>query len=246
MSRFAGFAVLFALLAAARAGHAQQPPCYADRPGDVPWCQGIQLPLRPSEPQTLERRTHVGFLSTGSTLSAGDFQYQMHELGLWNRLGYGLTDRLEIGVDFAFVVAAAGARLQVTDPDSPFKLTVGGGVFTAIGAEGYQGSITAGYHGEDFSIYGSAIGFYDDDGDEADHVFVYTAGIARQFSDRGAVTVYGGRLAAVDDGRREAVHGVGAGYKYMGDRWDIDLSGLVPLMGGDTTVLPVVTFTYRR
>lgn len=225
--------------------------CFARRPGDTPQCPGAQarsiyLPPVPEQPQTAGDRTHVAFAPTGSTLSEGDVQYQLHEL-VWNRLSYGLTDRLEIAADFAYVFAGLGARLQLTSPDSPFKLTVGAGMFGGIGVAGKQGSVTAGYHGEQVMIYGSASAFLDGD-DDPTHLFLGQAGIAGQVSDRSVLTAYVGRFAMADRFDVERLHAVGAGYKYLGDRWDIDVGMVVPVDVGnrERVVLPMVSFTYRN
>jgi hypothetical protein len=233
------------------ANAAAQADCFSRRPGDPPACEQTQQVQQPPlefetpEPRTLADRTHVGFAPTGSTLSAGDVQYQVHEL-FWNRLSVGVTDRLEFGADFAFVAAGVGARLQLTSPQSRFKLTVGVGAFASLGVQGYQGSVAAGYHGDEISIYASGSSFLDDD-EDPQNVFLYQAGIAKQTSRRAALAAYVGRLAVVDSNDREVLHAVGGGYKYLGDRWDIDLGALFPVVDNDDIgVVPMVSFTYRN
>ena len=265
-------AVLFALatLLAARAAAAQPSAC--DDP-DAPWrapCSGAQpapvlvAPPPPAPPvvRSLRDRTHNSIFPTGNVMPAGEVQFQMHELGLYNRAAFGVTDRVElsIGAPLIPVVVSAGARVSATPRDSRLKLVVGAGVWSPIndddqGEYVYQLGLTAGYQADRFEIHGT-IAHFAARGDD-DRVASLSAGLSYQTGAKTALIVEAGHIGIVDgasscdgdcvDSGSPGLDGLLLGMKLMGARFDTDL-GL--LLVGDreereSFTLPIVSMSYR-
>lgn len=258
------------LLAAAPAATAQPSAC--DDP-DAPWrapCPGVQpaatlVPPPPPAPpviRSLRDRTHNSIFPTGNLMPAGEVEFHMHELGLYNRAAFGLTDRIElsVGAPLIPVVVSAGARVSATPRDSSFKLVAGAGVWSPIndddqGEYVYQLGLTAGYQGERFEIHATVSRLAARDDDEG--LASLSAGLSYQTGAKSALIVEAGHVGIIDgtsscsgdcvDEDWSGLDGLLVGVKLMGARFDTDL-GL--LLVGDredrqTFTLPIVSMSYR-
>ncbi len=251
------------LLAAATAALAATATPAAAQPSQTYVVVAPPPPPAPPPVRSLRDRTHNSIFPNGNLVRSGDVQFQMHELGLYNRAAFGLNDRVEvsIGAPLVPVVVSAGARVSATPRDSRMRLVLGAGVWSPIndddqGEYVYQVSMTAGYQAEQLEVHGTVTRFSVKlDGDQP--VVAASVGMSYQFGRKAAVIAEAGRIAAlgVDDDcggdcssdDDPGLDGLLVGFKLMGERFDTDL-GL--LFVGDREAreaftLPIVSMTYR-
>jgi hypothetical protein len=232
------------------------PPAAAQAPAYIV----VQPP--PAPPRSLADRTHNSIFPTGNLVAAGEVQFTMHELGLYNRAAFGVSDRLElaIGAPLIPVVVSAGARIAATPSGSRMRLVLGASVWNPINDDGdgeavYQLSVTAGYRSERFEVHATAARFSPGlDGDQP--AAAVSVGMSYQFGPKSALVTELGRIAVVGAGAAScdgscdddlALDGLLAGCKLMGERFDTDL-GLLFVGDRDAReafTLPVVSMTYR-
>ncbi len=248
------FAALAALAQTARAD-GPPPPCGAE------WAPGLQPAAcsqpPPRDPRDLADRTHVSVLPTGALTPAGEVSVQVHGLGTWNRIAFGLGDHLELSASAPVIpiVTNVGARLSLTAPRSPLRVVVGASAWIPLfdGGTAMQGTITVAYQGERTNLHASSTAFMVPDGGDGPSLFGYDAGIAHRTTDRVALFADFVRVAWIDDCADcsgpgyQAVHGLVLGAKVMGDRWDYDLGFFVALIPGDDgpPALPIISITRR-
>jgi hypothetical protein len=219
------------------------------------------------EPELLPP-THTFFLPTGQLTPKGTIELQVHELGLYNTISVGVTDRLEItfGAPVIPVVATAGARFSLTGPRSPLKLVVGAGATAPVlGGDGalLNASGTIAYQTARTNLHATVAAFVlTDDGGGAG---VLSAGIAVRSSRGLMLTADVVRLSTHDlfqpmydigcvescaDGGDFTAHSFGVvGVKVLGDRVDLDLGLMIPLWDtgdGGERVIPLLSFGYHH
>lgn len=260
MRRLAIAPVLFAALAAlAQTARADGPP----PPCGVEWAPGLQPAAcsepapRDRDPRDLADRTHVSVLPTGALTPSGDVSVQVHGLGAWNRIAFGVGDHLELSASAPVIpiVTNVGARLSLTPPRSPLRLVVGASAWIPLYDDGsaVQGTITVAYQSERTNFHASATSFMVPHDGDGPTLFGYDAGIAHRTSDRIALFADLVRVAWLDNCADcggpgyEAVHGLVLGAKVMGDRWDYDLGFFVALIPGDDgpPAVPLISITRR-
>jgi len=255
--------VPLALLALASAGRpATAQPSACEDP-DAPWrapCPGTVVAPPPPPVRSLGDRTHNAIFPNGNVLRSGEVQFQVHELGLYNRAAFGLTDRIElsVGAPLIPVVVTAGARVALAPRESPLRLTAGLGVWSTINDGGddarvWQATVTAGYQAGSFELHATA-SHLSPLGDRDAPLTALTAGLSWQTGPKVALIAEIGRLAPLarnpcygcgDDAL--SLNGALLAAKLMGESFDTDL-GLFLLGDGDSSAsvtLPVVSMTYR-
>ena len=209
--------------------------------------------------------THSFVLPTGVLTPRGDVELQVHELGLYNTLSIGLTDRLEIsiGAPVVPVIGRIGARFSLTGPRSALKLVVGGGVSTTL-MEGdgalLDASGTVAFESGRLNVHGTVAAFIPIDGE--DGMGVLSAGVAFRAAPHLVLiadvtrmsmknqTVYDSTGCMESCGGSELLARSAAtvGVKLVGQHFDADLGFLVPLWDtGEDSVhaVPIASFGYR-
>jgi hypothetical protein len=252
------------LVAVVTAAAATATPAAAQPAAAPPQPYVLIAPPPPAPPpvRSLRDRTHNSIFPNGNLVRAGDVQFQMHELGLYNRAAFGLNDRVEvsIGAPLVPVVVSAGARVSATPRDSRLRLVLGGGVWSPIndddqGEYVYQVSMTAGYQAERLEVHGTITRFSAAlEGDQA--LFGASLGMSYQFGPKAAMIAEAGHLGVLgvnacsgdcQGNDPVAFDGLLVGFKLMGERFDTDL-GLAFIGDRDSReafTLPVVSMTYR-
>lgn len=257
------------LLCAANA-YAQAPECVTGSPGSDD-CEERKLPQVQTAlvvPANLEvvkpergHRVNDFFMPNGNLTKKGDFSLQIHGLGMYNVLSYGVTDKVELSVSAPVypVFLALGARVQLAPTESPFRAVVSArGWFPLINDnngfddEPYsywtQLSGTIAYETERFNLHASLSGAYH----SVDGVQLPAANVGATVRIKhnlaahvnyGSVNITGTSMCRSCINPRK--NGLLFGLKHMGNYWDTDFGFLVvsdPDGEDDTFPIPMLSF----
>jgi hypothetical protein len=256
MSRLAFVSVLVTLTVSSVAW-AEETQCWSRRPGDPMQCVQTQPAEVPEQgPDLLADHTHASFFPTGDTLRKGETQVQLQELGIFTRVGYGLTDRLEInaGTIFPFL-GSFGARLRLTPKGSMFRATIGTSMWVPMALPVdedlrlLQSGGTIALQGEKLNVHATVTAVANLDNDDDDVLWAYSAGAVAELTRDKLVFAEVTRFSFDNQTTRPVVTG---GLKFAGRSWDVDFGVMTILdYAGDSDdipsrILPIVGFTYKR
>ncbi|MFH0900040.1 MAG: hypothetical protein V2A73_05370 [Pseudomonadota bacterium] len=207
--------------------------------------------------RTLDGRTHNFLMPTGELVPAGDAVVQVHELGMYNSVALGLTDRFEVSAAVPIIplFTILHARMGLLPPSSNLRLVVGGGVLLPLigdddkdSPRGWEASATLAYHTPKMNLHVTMTALGSTGAGDDTVSGILTGGVTLKIGRKVALMA---DVVKIRDGCDVGSAPV-VGIKLMGEHFDTDL-GLVFLSfddekadGGSFDVaLPVISMSYR-
>jgi hypothetical protein len=181
---------------------------------------------------------------SGNVLRKGEVQYQVHELGLFNRAAFGVTDSLELSASAPVfpVFATVGARAGLLPRESSYRVAIGAGLWLPLIGDEFeplvQASATVAYQSDRVNLHATAGGIKPEGALFAEVLRLTMAHASDTCGD--CVSDCGG------GGSPDFFDGAMVGVKLMGKRFDTDLGLFLPFEDDSEIIgLPVVSMTYR-